>query len=130
MGFAVSAVNYFLSGMMLSKITKKREIATLSEFTLPGNVFGGMLIIYLMTALLNYTDFVYKETLILNLTIIFGMLFFLQGIAAINNFMSRRLRPVARNIITVILCTFMPFYTFVVAIGFVDAVMNLRRLKK
>lgn len=88
------------------------------------------MLLRLKIQLINYTDFVYKETLILNLTIIFGMLFFLQGIAAINNFMSRRLRPVARNIITVILCTFMPFYTFVVAIGFVDAVMNLRRLKK
>lgn len=130
MGFAISSINYFLTGTILTRITKRKEMSSLSEFTLPGNVFGGMLIIYLMTVMLNYTEFIYKETLILNLTIIFGMLFFLQGLASINNFMSKRLRPFPRNVITVILCTVMPLYTFVVAIGFVDAIMNLRRLKK
>lgn len=130
MGFAISTVNYFFTGSLLTKITKKRQIALLSEFSLPGNVFGGMLIVYLMTLFLIYSDYVYKDTLIINLTIIFGMLFFLQGLASIYNFISKKMKPAARNIIIFVLCVFMPLYTFVVAIGFIDAVINLRRIKK
>lgn len=130
MGFAVAAVNYFFAGTLLMKITRKRETATLSEFTLPGNVFGGITLIYLMTIFLMYSDFIYKDTLILNLSIIFGMLFFLQGIASIYYFMSQRIKSLPRNIITLMLCIFMPLYTFVVAIGFLDAIINLRKLKK
>lgn len=130
MGFSISAINYFFTGSILTKLTKKRQIATLSEFSLPGNVFGGMLIVYLMTLFLIYSDYLYKDTLIINLTIIFGMLFFLQGLASIYNFMSTRIRTIPRNIITLVLCIFMPLYTFVVAIGFIDAVVNLRRIKK
>lgn len=130
MGFAISTVNYFFTGSLLTKITKKRQIATLSEFSLPGNVFGGMLIVYLMTLFLIYSDYLYKDTLIINLTIIFGMLFFLQGLASIYNFISKKMKPAARNIIIFVLCVFMPLYTFVVAIGFIDAVINLRRIKK
>lgn len=130
MGFAISTVNYFFTGSLLTRITKKRQIATLSEFSLPGNVFGGMLIVYLMTLFLIYSDYLYKDTLIINLTIIFGMLFFLQGLASIYNFISKKMKPAARNIIIFVLCVFMPLYTFVVAIGFIDAVINLRRIKK
>lgn len=130
MGFAISTVNYFFTGSLLTRITKKRQIALLSEFSLPGNVFGGMLIVYLMTLFLIYSDYVYKDTLIINLTIIFGMLFFLQGLASIYNFISKKMKPAARNIIIFVLCVFMPLYTFVVAIGFIDAVINLRRIKK
>lgn len=130
MGFAISTVNYFFTGSLLTRITKKRQIATLSEFSLPGNVFGGMLIVYLMTLFLIYSDYLYKDTLIINLTIIFGMLFFLQGLASIYNFINKKMKPAARNIIIFILCIFMPLYTFVVAIGFIDAVINLRRIKK
>jgi len=130
MGFAVAAVNYFFAGTLLMKITRKRETASLSEFTLPGNVFGGITLIYLMTVFLMYSDFIYKDTLILNLSIIFGMLFFLQGIASIYYFMSQRIKSLPRNIITLMLCIFMPMYTFVVAIGFLDAIINLRKLKK
>ena len=130
MGFAISTVNYFFTGSLLTRITKERQIATLSEFSLPGNVFGGMLIVYLMTLFLIYSDYLYKDTLIINLTIIFGMLFFLQGLASIYNFISKKMKPAARNIIIFVLCVFMPLYTFVVAIGFIDAVINLRRIKK
>ncbi|MGL5257729.1 MAG: DUF2232 domain-containing protein [Proteocatella sp.] len=130
MGFTISAVNYFFTGAFLTKITKKRQIATLGEFSLPGNVFGGILIVYLMTLFLIYSEYIYKDTLIINLTIIFGMLFFLQGLASIYNFISKRVTPVFRNIITLTLCMFMPLYAFVVAIGFIDAVVNLRRIQK
>lgn len=130
MGFAVSTVNYFFTGNILMKINRKRETAALAEFTLPGNIFGGMTLIYLMTAILIYLDFIYKETLILNLTIIFGMLFFLQGLASINHFMAKRLKPIPKNMITFMLCSFMPLYTFVVAMGFLDAIINLRKIKK
>lgn len=130
MGFAISTINYFFTGNILMKTTRKRKTATLSEFTLPGNVFGGITLIYLMTIFLIYSDFIYKDTLIINLTIIFGMLFFLQGIASMYHFMSQRLKPLPRNIITFMLCSFMPLYTFVVAIGFLDAIINLRKLKK
>lgn len=130
MGFAISAVNYFFTGAFLTRITKKRQIATLGEFSLPGNVFGGILIVYLMTLFLIYSDYTYKDTLIINITIIFGMLFFLQGLASIYNFISKRVTPVFRNIITLTLCMFMPLYAFVVAIGFIDAVVNLRRIQK
>lgn len=130
MGFAISTVNYFFTGSLLTKITKKRQIAMLSEFSLPGNVFGGILIVYLMTLFLIYSDYIYKDTLIINITIIFGMLFFLQGLASTYSFLSKRMKPVARNIIIFVLCVFMPLYTFVVAIGFIDAVINLRRIKK
>ncbi|MGB5824416.1 MAG: DUF2232 domain-containing protein [Proteocatella sp.] len=130
MGFAVSTLNYFFTGNILMKVMRKRETATLAEFTLPGNVFGGITLIYLMAVFLIYSDFIYKDTLVINLTIIFGMLFFLQGIASIYYFMSMRLKPLPRNIITFMLCSFMPLYTFVVAIGFLDAIVNLRKIKK
>lgn len=130
MGFIMSSINYFFAGNILMRLTKKRETALFSEFTLPGNIFGGILIIYGLTAMLLYSDFIYKETLILNITIIFGMLFLLQGFATVYHFLFTRMKPLPRHILMCMLFIFMPLYTFVITIGFIDAVLNLRKLKR
>lgn len=130
MGLIISTINYLILGKIIMKTTHQRKTAMLSEFSLPGNIFGGILIIYLLSWILMSGDYLYKETLALNLGIILGLLFFMQGLAAIYYFLHTRTKPLLRNIIMVCLCLAVPFYTFVVMIGFADALFNLRKIKR
>lgn len=130
MGIICGFINYFFAGNMLMKMYLKRQVPMIAEFTLPGNIYIGIIIIMALTLMINASGFIYGESLFLNLSVVFSLLFYLQGFACVYHFSMTRMKPGLRNVLMVAIVIFIPFYSIVEIIGFIDAGFNIRRLNR
>ena len=127
----MSFLNYYMSVIIIRRTGDKKQLASIIEFSLPGNISFGMLIIYLLTLLSGYFNYPYYQTLVLNMAVIFILLFFLQGLAVIGFFFKHaKLNKTAKTIYILMLILLLPVSIFISIIGFADAVFNFRRLKR
>ncbi|MGL5440455.1 MAG: DUF2232 domain-containing protein [Filifactoraceae bacterium] len=130
LGILCAYVNYFFAGNMLMKIYLKRQVPMISEFSLPGNVYMGTAIIMGLVLIVKSMGFAYSTSLVLNVTLVFSVLFYLQGFSCIQHFCMTRMKPALRGLIMIFVVLFVPFYTIVEMIGFLDAGFNIRGLKR
>ena len=127
----MSFLNYYMSALIIRRTGDKNHVASITEFSMPGNISLGVLIIYLLTLVSGYFNYPYYETLVLNMAAIFILLFFLQGIAVIGYFFKHaKLNKSAKTIYILLLIVLLPVSSFISIIGFADAVFNFRRLKR
>ncbi len=127
----MSFLNYYISALIVRRTGDKNHVAGLTEFSMPGNISLGVLIIYLFTLLSGYLNYTYYQTLVLNVSAIFILLFFLQGIAVIGYFLKNaKLSKGVKSIYIFILILLLPMSSFISIIGFTDAVFNFRKLKR
>lgn len=127
----LSFLNYYMSAVVIRRLGEKRKLGSLLEFSLPGNVSFGILIIYLLTLISGYMDFAYYESLAANITVIFILLFFLQGLAVIAYFLQNlKLSKPVKTIIVAVLVLLAPVSSFFAIIGIADTIFNFRRLKR
>lgn len=127
----LSFLNYFASVSLMRRLGEPRELGTLMEFSLPGNVPLILLLIYILMMLLKNTAYPYFEELQSNLLAVFGVLFFLQGIAVISYFMTyMKLSGLARIIVWGCLIFLAPISGFVPIVGLIDTAFNFRKLSR
>ena len=127
----MSFLNYYMSALIIRRTGDKNHVASITEFSMPGNISLGVLIIYLLTLVSGYFNYPYYETLVLNMAAIFILLFFLQGVAVIGYFFKHaKLNKSAKTIYILLLIVLLPVSSFISIIGFADAVFNFRRLKR
>lgn len=127
----MSFLNYYMSALIIKRTGEKKHVASIVEFSLPGNISFGMLIIYIFTLISGYFNYPYYEVLVLNMAAIFILLFFLQGLAVIGFIFQRvKLNKRAKLMYIILLILLLPISSFISIIGFADAVFNFRKLKR
>lgn len=127
----LSFLNYYMSAVVIRRLGEKRKLGSLLEFSLPGNVSLGILIIYLLTLISGSMNFAYYESLAANITVVFVLLFFLQGAAVIAYFLQNlNLSKPVKTVVVIVLVILAPISSLVAIIGLGDSIFNFRRLKR
>lgn len=98
-----------------------------NEFKLPGNILVGALITFGGSWLLGRVGFVHTESLNMNLAVIFGILFLVQGLAVGDFFLARRLGLLARLFIPALLLLFLQLAPAYMILGIIDVPLKLRK---
>ncbi|QEK13503.1 DUF2232 domain-containing protein [Crassaminicella thermophila] len=127
----LSYINYVLTIRVLNRIGHKAEsLPPLRYIRLPKSILMGTFLIIGLTMATKYFKIVSYQSLVLNVFLIFQFVYFIQGLAVVSYFLHAfNLRKVLRVLIYILLL-FNGMGTFMVAmIGFVDAIVNLRKLK-
>ncbi|MFZ5968272.1 MAG: YybS family protein [Bacillota bacterium] len=124
-------INLVLSTYVLNRIGYAVEkLPSLKHFRLPKSIIMGTFIIILLTIATSYLKIVHSETLVVNVVLLLQMIYFFQGIAVVHYFMTAyNLRKFVRILIWILIFTTPNFAFIVTMLGFVDAVIDLRRLK-
>ncbi|OPJ55433.1 YybS family protein [Alkalithermobacter paradoxus] len=129
----MSFINYYLSIFVLKKIKSfNRELPTLKEFTLPGNVSLGISIIFLLTIISRNLKWIYYQTLVTNITIIFFFLFLLQGIAVFSYFIDKvKTKRAFKNLLIILGILIGPMILNMISlIGLLDSILNFRKIRR
>ncbi|MBP2028543.1 uncharacterized protein YybS (DUF2232 family) [Acetoanaerobium pronyense] len=132
-GFAIitSFLNYYMSAAIIRRLGEKKNLGSLLEFSMPGNVSVGIIVIYLLTYITSTLNFQYYDSLVANLTAVFILLFFLQGASVAGFFINKMKAPrLVKIAIVAMLIILAPISSFIALVGFVDALFNFRRLNR
>lgn len=133
MGILFTHMNYLVASKVINRIDKEKVqvVLPLRYISLPKNIVMGSFIILLLTYAYSYLKMPNYETLVVNVFIIFRMAFVIQGLGVVSFFMHKyRVSKAFRIIIYTFILLNGSFITILSAIGFVDAVMNIRRIER
>lgn len=126
----VSYVNYLLFVL----ISKKQGIGNfqmplLHKFSVPNNFAVGILVMFVGVFIVKSIDSKYYDIILLNLVIMVGMIFIIQGLAVINFFTIKwNLNRFMRGLVIFLVVAFSPALTVVSLIGAVDIVLDFRKI--
>lgn len=125
-----SFFTYYIALAVLKRFKEYKDtLPSLMEFTLPGNISLGMLIMIGLTYMSSNFEFVYYKSLTENMTMVMFILLFLQGFASLSFFFTKmRISNGIRRFL--LLMGFLFLSQIIVIIGFIDALFNLRRLER
>ncbi|WZL73113.1 YybS family protein [Clostridiaceae bacterium 35-E11] len=124
-------INYVLTIHILRRIGYKVEtLPPLRYFRLPRSILMGTFLIAGLTMAARYFGFANYTTLVLNVFFIFQFIYLIQGLAVMSYFMiSYRFAKPLRIFIYLFLLLSQRGAFIVATIGFIDAFVNLRKLK-
>jgi len=128
----VAIGNYYLTASILKRFSSKDvELPQFSTFILPTNIVLGSFIIFTLSYLTRYIEGIYHDSLIINITLLFIFLFFIQGISVISFLIKRTRTPKAIRILLIgMIFLISPLLTAVSFIGLVDSIVDVRKLRK
>ncbi|SET01870.1 Uncharacterized conserved protein YybS, DUF2232 family [Natronincola peptidivorans] len=125
-------INYYLTAAVINRFNFiDHQLGEFSEFKLPGNIVLGSFIIFVLSLTTRYIEGIQHTSLIANVTIIFLVIFFLQGLTFISYLLKKTKVPRFIRIILVLsLIIISPLMTIVAFLGLLDAILDIRKLKK
>ncbi len=125
-------LNYYMTAAVLKRLgAEQKELPEFSNFRWPGNIVLGSFIIFILTFATQFIEGIYAQTLLSNMILVFSFIFFLQGIAFISFFIKKtRIHKSLRMVILGIIVILSPLLTIVAIMGLVDALFDMRKLKK
>ncbi|NLY20582.1 MAG: DUF2232 domain-containing protein [Tissierellia bacterium] len=99
------------------------------KFKLPSSIVMGTIISFLSISILkNQLEELYG-VIMLNLAVLFGFLYLVQGFSVLNYATIRiGVNSVVRVLLYIVVLTMVSFYPILVSIGFVDSVFNFRKV--
>ncbi len=131
MGFSLGVINYFIAGSIVNKMNKSLPgFRYFWEFTLPGSALIGVFVSIIGVGIADLVSGYSAEIMLQNLKILYSALFFVQGLSVLDFIALRRLKGILRTFIIVFLIFTVFSYPFLVSLGALDLVFNIRRLKK
>ena len=98
-----------------------------NQFKLPTNILIGALITVAGTWILSKTGYADTEILNLNLAVIVGILFLVQGLAVADCFFARRFGLLFRILVPMLLILFLQLGPVYILLGILDVPLKLRR---
>lgn len=131
MSFFLGLVNYFVSGKIIKRMEpSNKSFRPFYEFALPGSLFIASLIT--IAGVLVVSEFIGYSTEILeqNLTFIYSVLFFMQGLSFIDFFLLRDKKPFIRTFVLFAFVFSFFLYPVFIITGAMEGVFNFRRLEK
>ena len=125
-------LNYYMTAAVLKRLgAEQKELPEFSNFRWPGNIVLGSFIIFILTFATQFIEGIYAQTLLSNMILVFSFIFFLQGIAFISFFIKKTsIHKSLRMVILGIIVILSPLLTIVAIMGLVDALFDMRKLKK
>ena len=130
-GIIFGAVNYFAAGTLVNVMSKSAPVYKYFwEFTLPGSALIAAFITIIGVGIADLVSGYSAEIMIANLRIVYSTLFFIQGLSLIDFLLLRKFRLWIRLIIFGILIFTVITYPFLITMGALDLIFNIRKLKK
>ncbi|MGM0396405.1 MAG: YybS family protein [Bacillota bacterium] len=132
MAVLISYINYILTVWLLRKLgIGIIQMPWLHRFTVPNNFGIGVLVMFLGVLIGRSLDGTYYDTIFLNLLVIVGMVFILQGLAVMNYFMIKwKMNAFIRGVVIFMAIAVSPVLTAISLIGGVDFVIDFRKLRR
>lgn len=128
----ISYVNYYVSVVVLRKFgIGVVNIPRFSKFRLPNNIIPGTLVMFLGAYLTkNIKGFSY-ETILANLILLIGFMFYIQGLSVIDALMiKRRIVFPLRIVFLLIIVFFTPLVSIISILGLLDVLIDFRKIRK
>lgn len=128
----VSHVNYIITVWLLRKLNIGiLQMPWLHRFTVPNNFALGVLVMFAGVFIGRSLDGTYYETIFLNLLVLIGVVFILQGLAVVSFFLIKwKMNAFTRGLVVFLAIAFSPVLTAVSLIGGLDVVLDFRKLRR
>ncbi len=128
----MSFFNYYIAVYILRRIKNDApDLPKLKDFTLPGNIILGIVMIYLLALLVKNIPGIYYDTLTMNIEVVFMFIFFLQGLAVYSHFLEKiKLRQGIKNLFLILSIFIGPISVMVSLIGISDSVLDFRKIRR
>ena len=130
--FLISISNYLLSTAILRRmgyglVNKPR----LSRFKLPENIIMGSGIMFISAIIMGWLNMPYHNALLLNISLLVGFVFFLQGLGVIDFLLIKlKVKTVFRVLLLFVSVVFVPMGGMLFFIGMFDSVFDMRKIGK
>lgn len=130
-GIVSAFITYHLGGFILKKLKVNIETSRFTEFYLPGNAVMTSFVLYLIVLLIEFTGLnLYTDLIMMNLQLVFSLMFIVQGISVSIYFFRRWLKE---SRISNILFSGIAIGLFGVMgisfIGMIDSIIDFRKLR-
>ncbi|CAH2215363.1 YybS family protein [Tepidibacter aestuarii] len=128
----ISFINYYVSVFILRRIKKDENILPeVKDFSLPGNIPVGIVLIYLSTLLIKYIDGVYYKSIVMNLEMVILTLFLIQGACVYSYFLDKiNMKKGTKGFLLIISFIIRPIVFIITIIGMLDSAMNFRKIRR
>lgn len=132
MALVVSYINYIITVWLLRKLNiGMLQMPWLHKFTVPGNFALGVLVMFIGVFIGRGLDGTYFETIFLNLLVLVGLVFILQGLAVISFFLIKwKVNPFTRGLAIFLAIAFSPVLTAVSVMGGLDTILDFRKIRR
>ncbi|MDX9917074.1 MAG: YybS family protein [Gudongella sp.] len=132
LSFFISYVNYLLSVKLLRTLgIGVLPMPWLHKFTVPNNFGLGMLFVFVGLFIVKKMDPSYYDVIFLNIIVIVGTVFVIQGLAVIDFFLLKlKIKSFVRGILLIVLLILSPMLTLVSIMGGADIILDFRKLRR
>jgi uncharacterized protein YybS (DUF2232 family) len=132
MSLLVSYINYIITVWLLRKLSIGIiQMPWLHKFTVPNNFALGVLVMFIGVFISRGLDGTYFDTIFLNLLVLIGVVFILQGLAVISFFLIKwKMNAFTRGLVVFLAIAFSPVLTAVSLVGGLDTVFDFRKLRR
>ena len=130
--FGVSYLNYLITGVILRLMgIGILPMPRLHKFSVPNNFALGMMVMFVGIYIGKQFDGRYFDTILLNLIVLIGLAFILQGIAVIDYFLLKiKFNKIIRGVLIVVTIIMAPVLTFVSLLGGIDMILDFRKIRR
>lgn len=124
-------INYILTVHVLNRMGYKIEgLPPITHFQLPKSILMGTFLIIGLTMITKYFNIVHYETLVLNVFIIFLLIYLIQGWAVLSYFIKAFKIGIFSRTMIILLILFNQIFIFLIAIiGFIDTYFDFRKIQ-
>ena len=128
----VSYFNYLLSTLILAKMGYGAMISPkFSQLKLPENIIMGSGVMFISVIIMGRLNVPYHNALLLNITVLVGFIFFIQGLAVIDFLLIKgKVKLFFRMILLFINLIFVPMSGVLFFVGMFDSVFDMRKIGK
>lgn len=132
LALTISYLNYVLAVFLLRILgIGILSMPWLHKFSVPNNFALGALVMFLGAFLMRGLDASYYEAISINLIVLIGLVFILQGMAVVDFFLIKWKQNKFIRFFTIILSVLIaPILTMVTLIGGVDLVFDFRKIRR
>jgi uncharacterized protein YybS (DUF2232 family) len=130
--FIISYLNYLISVRLLRSLgIGVLPMPWLHRFTVPNNFGIGMLVVFLGLLVVKTMDSGFYDVIFLNLIVIIGTVFIVQGLAVLDYYMLQlKMKSLARGLLLFGVVLLSPMLTLVSLVGGADIVLDFRKLRR
>lgn len=128
----ISYLNYSISRIILNNmgVGIVRPLR-FSMFRLPNNITLGIIVMLLGVYIMSALKLPYHQEIFINLIFLIGFMFFVQGVSVVDFFLKRKkIILLVRLILLAIVLFISPLISILFVIGFIDVIIDLRKIKK
>lgn len=128
----ISYVNYYLASVTLRKIgIGIVNIPRFSRFRLPNNISLGVIVTFISLFILRYLNFPSYDAVLVNLVVLFSMMFLIQGLSVIDFFLLRfKMFFLFRLILVTTIVFITPLVSIISILGLIDTLFDFRKIRK